>query len=177
VCCCAVVLQSASVGIISVPDHSSWLITGSQHFIVVASDGVWDQMSPPEVAAFIEQHKYSDSACTALVQECATRWLRRRDGISDDISAIIIYLNQFKAPAASPAPAPVPAPSAMAGTTSSQQHQQHSPLSSHARVLTTSTASSSITSSAAAIASRPTNASSLSTPLLDASSNPASDHF
>jgi hypothetical protein len=85
--------NAAAVGIVSTPDHTRMPITNAQHFILMASDGVWDQMSSAEAAKFIEAHKCADSACAALVQECASRWLRRRGGLSDDISAVVVYLN------------------------------------------------------------------------------------
>src|SRR5258706_193249 len=70
------------------------MIAANQHFIILASDGIWDQITASEAVKFIESHKFNEpAACSALVTEAAHRWLRRRNGLSDDVTAVIIYLN------------------------------------------------------------------------------------
>jgi hypothetical protein len=68
-------VQASRVGIISTPDHAHWTMGGAPQFVVLASDGVWDQMTPNEVTALIaDTHRCGPAACQALVLECAARY-------------------------------------------------------------------------------------------------------
>lgn len=74
----------------------------------MASDGVWDVMTGPEVCGFIIQHENRDTVAEALVQECRNRWdelnrnKKKSSNISDwphmkfgcdDITSVVCYFN------------------------------------------------------------------------------------
>ncbi|XP_057792163.1 probable protein phosphatase 2C 34 [Salvia miltiorrhiza] len=81
-------------GLTSVPHLTHRDITSNDHFVVIATDGVWDVISNEEaveiVAAADEREK-----CGKRLVECAARaWKRKRKGIAmDDISAIVIFFH------------------------------------------------------------------------------------
>mgnify|MGYP000005051471 CR=1 FL=1 len=98
------------VGVISTPlCHSFPYYAGTDHFIVVASDGVWDVMENFEVINFVERFRkkcqqakgklnYPSSLSNStiarlLCEEARYRWfsiLEEEDVMIDDISAVVI---------------------------------------------------------------------------------------
>ena len=83
---------------------------GTDQFIVIASDGVWDVMSNFEVVNFVEKFKKAckkeggnsypakpenSSIARLLCEEARYRWMRiveEEDGLIDDISAVVIEI-------------------------------------------------------------------------------------
>lgn len=85
------------VGVTGVPEYLCVDLRDEDDFIILASDGVWDQMSSLEAAQYIDFQKASDDACEKLLLECARRWVTKSAGLSDDISATVIYLTNQSA--------------------------------------------------------------------------------
>ena len=71
-----------------------------QRFLVLASDGLWDMMTPQEVVDFVweyetegkEQHCQNDLA-RALINEALCCW-RRKGMLADNISVVITFLSK-----------------------------------------------------------------------------------
>jgi serine/threonine protein phosphatase PrpC len=65
-------------------------------YIVLASDGVWEFLQNDEVAAIVRpfyETKNAEKAAEAVVRESYLRWKREEEGIVDDITCIIIFLD------------------------------------------------------------------------------------
>ena len=65
-------------------------------FIVIASDGVWDYISNDEIAKIVKPFfdaKNAEKAAEAVVKESYLRWKREEEGIVDDITCVIIFLD------------------------------------------------------------------------------------
>jgi serine/threonine protein phosphatase PrpC len=65
-------------------------------FIILASDGVWEFLSNEEVANIVApffEVKNAEKAAEALVRESYLRWKREEEGIVDDITCVICFLD------------------------------------------------------------------------------------
>ena len=65
-------------------------------FIVIASDGVWEFLNNEEVANIVApffEVKNAEKAAEALVRESYLRWKREEEGIVDDITCVILFLD------------------------------------------------------------------------------------
>lgn len=75
-------------------------------FIVIASDGVWEFMNNDDVANIVRpffETKNAEKAAEAVVRESYLRWKREEEGIVDDITCIIVFLD-IKLPQQEPSP-------------------------------------------------------------------------
>lgn len=75
-------------------------------FIVIASDGVWEFMNNDEIAKIVKPFfdtKNAEKAAEAVVRESYLRWKREEEGIVDDITCIIVFLD-VKLPQQEPSP-------------------------------------------------------------------------
>ena len=75
-------------------------------FIVIASDGVWEFMNNDDVAKIVKpffETKNAEKAAEAVVRESYLRWKREEEGIVDDITCIIVFLD-IKLPQQEPSP-------------------------------------------------------------------------
>ena len=65
-------------------------------FIVIASDGVWEFISNEEIAKIVKPFydaKNAEKAAEAVVKESYLRWKREEEGIVDDITCVIVFLD------------------------------------------------------------------------------------
>lgn len=78
-------------GVVPHPDVIKQTVTSADKFVVMASDGVWDQLSNDQVVAIASMHDDPRNASTAIVKEARRRW--ERDGsYVDDITAMVIKM-------------------------------------------------------------------------------------
>mmetsp|Transcript_22641 Transcript_22641/g.22407 ORF Transcript_22641/g.22407 Transcript_22641/m.22407 type:complete len:173 (+) Transcript_22641:720-1238(+) len=103
------------VGVISTPVCTNYELSGGEdYFIVAASDGVWDVLENEDVVHFIEFYRgrckrgsedrafdivKPENSCIAqlLCEEARIRWqtiIEEEDVMIDDISCLILELNQ-----------------------------------------------------------------------------------
>lgn len=79
-------------GLISVPDVSQRYITSTDHFVILATDGVWDVISNQEAIQIVSSAPDRNKAAKRLVGCAALAWKSKRRGIAmDDISAICLF--------------------------------------------------------------------------------------
>ena len=92
-----------------------------QVFVVLASDGLWNVMSPKDVVTFTGHHDYDKTlkldVVTALIQEALSRWERKRLQ-ADNISILVAFLSEESTPVNSPCKGSSSAASSSATTTS-----------------------------------------------------------
>jgi serine/threonine protein phosphatase PrpC len=62
-------------------------------FIVLATDGVWDQASEDDVGTLVNETEDPQDACDTIVDMARRRWDRRGNGRRDDITVMVMKLN------------------------------------------------------------------------------------
>jgi len=87
-------LAAETVGVYAEPELVQTTISASDKLIVLATDGIWEFMSEPEVAdlllPLVESGDAQDAA-EQLVQEAARRWEENEEMV-DDITCIVFFL-------------------------------------------------------------------------------------
>lgn len=82
------------VGVIPEPEIKRFEFFGTEKFIVLASDGIWEYIDSDEcvniVKDFYEKDMDAIGALNTLVKEAFNRWKKEDDTI-DDITAIVIF--------------------------------------------------------------------------------------
>ena len=83
-----------SVGVIDEPEVKSFEYDGTEKFMVVASDGIWEYIHGEDciriVKSFYEDNKNCEEAALALIKEAFKRW-RRKDIAIDDITVVLVF--------------------------------------------------------------------------------------
>jgi serine/threonine protein phosphatase PrpC len=80
-----------TAGVISEPENFQVDLTPDDHFMVVASDGLWEFMSNDEVINMIVGIKEPRKAVDVLVAEANARWMKEEQVI-DDTTVIVAHL-------------------------------------------------------------------------------------
>ncbi|XP_027365522.1 probable protein phosphatase 2C 34 isoform X1 [Abrus precatorius] len=81
-------------GLISVPEVTHRNITTRDHFVVLATDGVWDVISNQEAVDIVSSTPDRGESAKRLVECAMHAWTRKRRGIAmDDISAICLFFH------------------------------------------------------------------------------------
>lgn len=86
-------------GLISVPEVTQRHITTTDHFVVLASDGVWDVVSNQEAVEIVLSTADKAKSAKRLVESAVRAWKQKRRGIAvDDISAICLFFHSSHLP-------------------------------------------------------------------------------
>ncbi|XP_077254088.1 putative protein phosphatase 2C 52 [Tasmannia lanceolata] len=81
-------------GVISVPEFSHRLLTERDHFVVLASDGVWDVLSNEEVVEIVFMAPTRSSAARVVVESAVREWkLKYPTSKMDDCAVVCLYLD------------------------------------------------------------------------------------
>ncbi|PON61965.1 Protein phosphatase [Parasponia andersonii] len=81
-------------GLVSIPHVSQRSITTKDHFVILASDGVWDVVSNQEAVEIVWSSPDKEKSARRLVECAALAWKSKRRGIAmDDISAICLFFH------------------------------------------------------------------------------------
>ncbi|CAD8210462.1 unnamed protein product [Paramecium pentaurelia] len=86
----------AQAGVTAEPEIKQYTITEQDHFIVVASDGVWEYLSNEEVMNIVVPYLEKDNpdqAADNIIIEATQAW-RRNSLARDDITCIVIFLQK-----------------------------------------------------------------------------------
>ena len=91
-------IDADACGVIATPDVGFRpLVAGTDQFIVLASDGVWEflpsQMVVEIVGGFLERGETAVSAARFLIAKAAMAWKIEEGDYRDDITAIVIFLD------------------------------------------------------------------------------------
>jgi serine/threonine protein phosphatase PrpC len=85
-----------SVGVIEEPEIKSFEYDGTEKFMIVASDGIWEYLHGEDcikiVRSFYEDDKNCEEATLALIKEAFKRW-KRKDIAIDDITLIVVFFD------------------------------------------------------------------------------------
>ena len=85
-----------SVGVSDEPELKSFEYDGTEKFIVLASDGIWEYIHGDEcikvLRPYYEEKKDVEEAAYALVKEAFRKWKRKEVAI-DDITVIVVFFD------------------------------------------------------------------------------------
>ncbi len=85
-----------SVGVSDVPEIKSFEYDGTEKFLIVASDGIWEYLHGEDcikiIRSFYEDDKNCEEAAYALIKEAFKKW-RRKDIAIDDITVIVVFFD------------------------------------------------------------------------------------
>eukprot|EP00442_Polarella_glacialis_P050535 CAMPEP_0115113676 /NCGR_PEP_ID=MMETSP0227-20121206/41539_1 /TAXON_ID=89957 /ORGANISM="Polarella glacialis, Strain CCMP 1383" /LENGTH=152 /DNA_ID=CAMNT_0002513803 /DNA_START=11 /DNA_END=469 /DNA_ORIENTATION=- len=93
-------LQAASIGVLSEPTINTCVELQTGSAVIVASDGVWEKVTPEEAAAItsaalaLEQGSENSGpslAAHALAAEARSRWVQDGGDI-DDITVVVVHM-------------------------------------------------------------------------------------
>ena len=83
-----------TVGVISEPEIKKYKFSGNEKFIVLASDGIWEQITNEECVNIIKDYYENNmdaiGAINSIMKEAFNRW-KKNGEIIDDITIIIIF--------------------------------------------------------------------------------------
>ena len=83
-----------NIGVIVEPEIKKFIYDGSEKFIVIASDGLWEYIKSEQciniVKKFYEEEKEPKEAALELTKEAFKRW-KRKGVVIDDITVIVIF--------------------------------------------------------------------------------------
>ncbi|CAN8255762.1 unnamed protein product [Cochlearia groenlandica] len=81
-------------GLVSVPEVTQRHISTKDHFIILASDGIWDVVSNQEAIEIVSATAEPAKAAKRLVEQAVRAWNKKRRGISmDDMSVVCLFLH------------------------------------------------------------------------------------
>ncbi|KAG6471012.1 probable protein phosphatase 2C 64 [Zingiber officinale] len=84
-------------GVISVPELFHWSLTEKDHFVVLASDGVWDVLGNEDVIEIVSSSPSRSLAAKVLVEAAAREWkLKYPTSKMDDCAVVCLYLDDKK---------------------------------------------------------------------------------
>ena len=87
---------ASRVGVTAEPEILELDLCKDDKFIVIASDGVWEFLSNDDIAKIVKpffEAKNAEKAAEAVVKESYLRWKREEEGIVDDITCVIVFLD------------------------------------------------------------------------------------
>ncbi|KAI7743002.1 hypothetical protein M8C21_032667 [Ambrosia artemisiifolia] len=82
-------------GLISEPDVIQRTLTTRDHFVILATDGLWDVVSNEKAVEIVSSSAAErDESAKRLVEYAASQWKSKRPGFAaDDISVVCIFFN------------------------------------------------------------------------------------
>ena len=79
--------------VISTPDIETRMVDDKDVKLVMATDGVWDVMRNEEVMELANNAATPEKAAAQIVKESASRWDKQMPGRRDDITCVVVDLN------------------------------------------------------------------------------------
>ena len=85
-----------TVGVTDEPEFKNYDYDGTEKFIIIASDGIWEYLHGDDcikiIRPFYEENKDVEGAALALVKEAFRKWKKKEVAI-DDITAIVLFFD------------------------------------------------------------------------------------
>jgi len=111
------------VGVIASPEVKTFDCTELDHFMILASDGVWEFITNEEAVAIVSKHRHARDGCTALINEATLRWRKEEGNYRDDITCIVVHLPVLPDESANPVAEEYVAPQASPLAVDDEQDQ------------------------------------------------------
>ncbi|BDA44065.1 probable protein phosphatase 2C 73 [Coccomyxa sp. Obi] len=90
------------VGVISEPEVCIVDLQHNDHFLILASDGVWEFMDNQEAVNIVSSCSDDETACSKLVAAAHEKWMEQENGSADDITAVIVRFRLRRSAETSP---------------------------------------------------------------------------
>ena len=85
-----------TIGVSDEPEIKSYEYDGTEKFIIIASDGIWEYVHGDEcikvIKSYYEDNKDVEEAAFAMVKEAFRKWKRKEVAI-DDITVVILFFD------------------------------------------------------------------------------------
>lgn len=89
--------ELARYGVISTPVVTTHQLKPNDSVMILASDGIWEFITSQEAMDIVHSHpEDATAACKDLIIEATARWRDEEGPYRDDITAIVIYLDQLR---------------------------------------------------------------------------------
>lgn len=87
----------ATVGVIADPVVTTHEVTEDDDFLILASDGVWEFLDSLDAVNIVGRNlqRGATKACQALIEAAAARWHEEEGAYRDDITAIVVRLQNL----------------------------------------------------------------------------------
>ncbi|XP_051114693.1 probable protein phosphatase 2C 8 isoform X2 [Andrographis paniculata] len=85
--------QFKKVGVVAIPDVSSFDLTGRDHFIILGCDGLWGVFGPSDAVAFVHRLLQEGQPVTTISRRLVREAIRERQ-CKDNCTAIVIVFRQ-----------------------------------------------------------------------------------
>jgi len=89
-------VDGTACGLVAIPEVVIHTVQPEDDLLILASDGVWEFITSEQaikiVAELKGQGKSAEEACRMLIVHSALRWKINEGGYRDDITAIVVYL-------------------------------------------------------------------------------------
>jgi serine/threonine protein phosphatase PrpC len=83
-----------NIGVIDEPEIKKFYYDGTEKFIIIASDGLWEYINGEQciniIKPFYEEEKDIKDAVLELTKEAFKKW-KRKEVVIDDITVIVIF--------------------------------------------------------------------------------------
>ena len=83
--------------VIGEADVETFDLDGTEDYLVVACDGVWDVVSEEEAVKCVTSHLSSEKGSKATVAEALVKFAKS-EGSGDNMTAIVVYFKGFQSP-------------------------------------------------------------------------------
>jgi len=87
-------LGNAEAGVSAEPALREVQLERGDEVLLICSDGVWEFISEQEACDIVEAAGSNEEAVQRLVKDAWGRWMQDDSGIADDITAIVVFVNQ-----------------------------------------------------------------------------------
>jgi len=89
--------ELARYGVIATPVVTTHSLKPNDSVMILASDGIWEFITSQEAMDIVQKHpEDATAACKDLIIEATQRWRDEEGPYRDDITAIVIYLDQLR---------------------------------------------------------------------------------
>ena len=83
--------------VIGEADVATFDLDGSEEYLVVACDGIWDVVNEEEAAKCVSQHLANEGGTKTTVAEALVKFAKS-EGSGDNMTAIVVYFKGFQPP-------------------------------------------------------------------------------
>ena len=85
--------RARRIGITAEPEITTHARTEADGLLIVASDGVWNVLSPQEAVDIVSAARHATRGALALLQHAEARWAEKAIGYRDDMTVVVAVLD------------------------------------------------------------------------------------
>jgi len=84
-----------TIGVLTQPEFTHTHLDEHDHYLILASDGVWEWLSSQDAVDIVsrcaEEGSDASVACEQLARAAYARWEEEGNGVADDTTAVVVY--------------------------------------------------------------------------------------